>query len=119
MRNTGLYDKRFEHDSCGVGFVADIKGKASHQTVKDGITVLKNLVHRGALGGDLKTGDGAGMLLRIPHLFFCAEALKKGFSLPEKGHYGIAFIFMPRSKTARTKLEKSIRKIIKTESGRI
>ncbi|MCD6311029.1 MAG: glutamate synthase large subunit, partial [Elusimicrobia bacterium] len=87
--------------------------------VKDGITVLKNLVHRGALGGDLKTGDGAGMLLRIPHLFFCAEALKKGFSLPEKGHYGIAFIFMPRSTTARTKLEKSIQKIIKTESGRI
>ncbi|MBA3066214.1 glutamate synthase subunit alpha, partial [bacterium] len=119
MQNPGLYDKRFEHDSCGVGFAADIKGAASHQIVKDGITILKNLVHRGALGGDMKTGDGAGMLLQIPHFYFSAEASKAGCALPAKGHYGVGFFFMPRAKTARIKLENRIRNIISSEGGQI
>ena len=70
MKNFGLYNTSYEHDSCGVGFVVNINGKTSHQIIREGLSVLKNLVHRGAMGGDLMTGDGAGMLIQIPHLFF-------------------------------------------------
>ncbi|MBU2528798.1 glutamate synthase large subunit [bacterium] len=116
---SGLYDKSFEHDSCGVGFVADIRGRVSHQTVKDGITVLKNLVHRGALGGDMKTGDGAGMLLQIPHQYFSELADNAGVSLPGKGSYGAGFFFMPRKPAVRKALEKAIEDIIINEGGLI
>ncbi|MFC1500892.1 glutamate synthase large subunit [Elusimicrobiota bacterium] len=119
MKNFGLYDKSFEHDSCGVGFVVDIKGKASHQIIKDGVTVLKNLVHRGAIGGDLKTGDGAGMLLQIPHRFYYEECAKLGFNLPDKGNYGVGFLFLPQDKKVRNNIEKEVTNIIQQEGGSV
>jgi glutamate synthase (NADPH/NADH) large chain len=102
-----LYNPNNEHDSCGVGFVADIKGKKSHSTVADGLTILKNLIHRGALAGDGKTGDGAGILTQIPHLFFLQESLAGGFTLPDVGSYGVASLFLP--------VDKASQEIIKTE----
>ncbi|PIY18070.1 MAG: glutamate synthase subunit alpha, partial [Elusimicrobia bacterium CG_4_10_14_3_um_filter_49_12_50_7] len=114
-----LYEKRFEHDSCGVGFVADIKGRPSHQIVRDGITVLKNLVHRGALGGDLKTGDGAGMLLQMPHSYFAELAAGTGVALPEKNHYGAGFFFLPRKSAERKILKDAIEGIIAKEGGSV
>jgi glutamate synthase domain-containing protein 2/glutamate synthase domain-containing protein 1/glutamate synthase domain-containing protein 3 len=117
MKNFGLYDRNYEHDSCGVGFVVNINGKENHQIVNEGITILKNLVHRGAIGSDLKTGDGAGMLTQIPHLFFADISTKLGFSLPEKHQYGVGFFFMPQDKNARLKLVKMIETAVKKEGG--
>ncbi len=105
-----LYDPAFEHDSCGVGFVANIEGQASHDIVKKGLQVLLNLVHRGAIGGDDITGDGAGILLQIPHEFFAKELANKPFSLPEKGAYGVGMIFLPQDKQQRREMEGVIAK---------
>ncbi|TFG59557.1 MAG: glutamate synthase subunit alpha, partial [Spirochaetales bacterium] len=88
----GLYDAHYEHDSCGVGFVVNVNGFREHGIVEDGITILCNLEHRGAVGGDLKTGDGAGMLLAIPHEFFTSIL---PFTLPEPGSYGAGMFFFP------------------------
>jgi glutamate synthase domain-containing protein 2/glutamate synthase domain-containing protein 1/glutamate synthase domain-containing protein 3 len=107
MQKTGLYEPLFEHDSCGVGFVADSNGIKSHQTVKDGITILNNLIHRGAIGGDGKTGDGAGILIQIPHSFFESKCQKNALVLPEAGEYGIGMIFIPINLEER-KIAKSI-----------
>ena len=74
MEQKGLYDPWYEHDACGVGFVVNVNGQRSHQVVEDGITILKNLAHRGAVGGDSKTGDGAGILMQLPHRLFAASA---------------------------------------------
>jgi len=93
----GLYDPANEHDSCGVGFVANVDGKASHRIVADSIEVLKNLVHRGAVGGDQSTGDGAGILIQIPDAFFRKEADRLGLALPVAGAYGVGMMFMPNS----------------------
>src|SRR5438552_14548521 len=90
----GLYDPAHEHDACGVGFVVSIKGERSHDIVLKGLQVLDNLTHRGACGCDPLTGDGAGMLMQIPHEFLAAEAEKVGFSLPALGQYGVGMIFM-------------------------
>ncbi len=92
----GLYDPRLEHDSCGVGFIANIKGRKSHQLVEDGLTILLNLEHRGAVGADPRAGDGAGILIQIPHKFFTKKAKELGFKLPEPGHYAAGYLFMPR-----------------------
>jgi glutamate synthase domain-containing protein 2/glutamate synthase domain-containing protein 1/glutamate synthase domain-containing protein 3 len=97
----GLYDPAFEHDGCGIGFVVNTNGSASHEIVSAGIEVLKNLVHRGAIGGDLKTGDGAGILTQIPHAMLRRQARELGFELPRT--YGVAMIFMPRDEEDRTK----------------
>jgi hypothetical protein len=91
----GLYDPTYEHDACGFGFVASLEGAPSHEIVREGIEILKNLVHRGACGCDPLTGDGAGLLLQIPHEFFAAEAARLGFALPEPGRYGVGFVFLP------------------------
>ena len=93
----GLYNPDTEHDSCGVGFVVNINGESNHQIVRDGVGILQNLIHRGALGGDLKTGDGAGMLTQVPHEFFKKESQKLGFEIPEQGGYGVAFLFLPQT----------------------
>ena len=85
MQREGLYDPFFEHSSCGVGFVVNVDGRRTHQIVTQGITILKNLVHRGAVGGDSRTGDGAGMLTQMPHRFFPREAARLGFTLPAAG----------------------------------
>jgi glutamate synthase (NADPH/NADH) large chain len=91
----GLYDPRFEHDSCGVGFVADIKGRKSHQIIEQGFSVLSNLTHRGAVGADPLAGDGAGMLIQIPDAFFRSEAGHLGIDLPPAGEYAVGMVFLP------------------------
>ena len=119
LENFGLYQKSFEHDSCGVGFVASVNGEESHQIVLDGIEVLKNLVHRGALGGDLMTGDGAGILVQIPHEFFVKVTSELGFNIGDKQTYGVGFLFLPKEKNLREKIEGKIEVIVKKEGGNI
>src|SRR5664279_2949122 len=103
----GLYDPSLEKDSCGVGFIANIKGKKSHQIVSDALSILCNLEHRGAVGADPRFGDGAGILVQIPHAFFARKAAEIGFKLPAPGEYAIGALFMPRD-TAWRKVIKSI-----------
>ena len=92
----GLYDPALDKDSCGVGFIADIKGRKSHKIVEDGLAILCNLEHRGAVGADPRAGDGAGILVQIPHKFFAKRAAALGFTLPRLGEYAIGVLFMPR-----------------------
>ena len=94
--NTGLYDPSFEHDACGIGFVANIKGHKSHQHITDALTVLENMEHRGACGCENNTGDGAGIMIQTPHEFFFDECLKLGVHLPVFGKYGAGMIFFPK-----------------------
>ncbi|MCB1535045.1 MAG: glutamate synthase subunit alpha, partial [Rhodoblastus sp.] len=101
----GLYDPSKEHDACGVGFVADMKDRKSHEIVQMGLRILMNLDHRGAVGADPKLGDGCGILTQIPHTFFAEECAKLGFDLPEPGHYGIGQFFMPADKAARERAQ--------------
>src|SRR5450631_3468051 len=103
----GLYDLSREKDSCGVGFIANIKGKKSHQIVSDAINILCNLEHRGAVGADPRAGDGAGILVQIPHAFFTRKTKALGFTLPQPGDYAVGALFMPRE-TAWRKVIKSI-----------
>src|SRR3954468_142285 len=91
----GLYDPRLDKDSCGVGFIADIKGRKSHKIVEDAIAILCNLEHRGAVGADPRAGDGAGILVQIPHPFFKRKAEELGIKLPEPGQYAVGVAFMP------------------------
>ncbi|HEV7983423.1 MAG TPA: glutamate synthase subunit alpha, partial [Xanthobacteraceae bacterium] len=91
----GLYDPALDKDSCGVGFIADIKGCKSHQIVEDALTILLNLEHRGAVGADPRAGDGAGILVQIPHQFFAWKTAELGFALPAPGEYAIGALFMP------------------------
>src|ERR671923_1438631 len=92
----GLYDPALDKDSCGVGFIADIKGRKSHKIVQDALTILLNLEHRGAVGADPRAGDGAGILVQIPHKFFVKKAAELGFTLPEPGRYAVGYLFMPQ-----------------------
>src|SRR5437588_8206836 len=92
----GLYDPTLEKDSCGVGFIADIKGKKSHQLIEDALAILCNLEHRGAVGADPRAGGGAGILVQIPHRFFVKKADRLGISLPKAGEYAVGALFMPR-----------------------
>ncbi|MBN2831112.1 MAG: hypothetical protein JXL82_02385 [Candidatus Omnitrophica bacterium] len=91
----GLYDPRFEHDSCGVGFVCDILGRRSNGIINQGLGVLKRLSHRGAVGADPKTGDGAGILIQIPHEFLNKAAQESGISLSKPGFYATGLVFLP------------------------
>ncbi len=111
--NSGLYDPANEHDACGVGFIVDIEGRKKHSIVKNGLKVIVNLEHRGAVGGDSNTGDGAGILTQIPHDFF-VKNIKK-FKIPESGSYGVAMLFMPRDTVLRTKLKKIFVDTVKNE----
>ena len=103
---SGLYDPKFEHDACGVGFVANIKGEASHDIVKKGIDILLNLVHRGATGCDPLTGDGAGIILQIPDAFFRHACDEADIDLPEAGTYGAGCVFLPRDKKERRRCQQ-------------
>src|SRR5215467_3358042 len=94
--NCGLYHPSFERDSCGIGFVANIKGHKSHQHIADALTILENMEHRGACGCEVNTGDGAGILIQIPHEFFFDESIRLGFHLPSYGRYAVGTIFFPR-----------------------
>src|SRR5688500_11897860 len=94
--NTGLYHSSFEHDACGIGFVANIKGHKSHQHISDALTVLENMEHRGACGCEENTGDGAGIMLQMPHEFYFDECLQQGVHLPSFGRYGVGVLFFPK-----------------------
>ena len=111
----GLYHPVNEHDACGVGFVANIKGKKSHTIVEQGLTVLRNLTHRGAVGYDPKLSDGAGLLIQIPHRFFRDEMAKQGVKLPPAGQYGVGMVFLPRDPASRIACEYEIERAIKDE----
>src|SRR5688572_22270723 len=97
----GLYDPAFEKDACGVGFVVDIKGRKSHKILQQGIQVLRNLDHRGACGCEVNTGDGAGVLMQMPHKFIADVCKKARIELPAPGHYGSGILFLPRNPIKR------------------
>ena len=107
----GLYNPEFEKDNCGIGLVADIKGKKSHQIIKKGIQVLERIEHRGAVGADPTTGDGAGMLMQMPHKFF-KDVVD---SLPNFGEYGVGQIFLPQNQNDIEKAMKIVEEVIKEE----
>lgn len=114
----GLYDPSFEKDSCGVGFIADMKNRKTHAIVQQGLQILHNLDHRGAVGADPKLGDGCGILVQIPHRFFSEECAALGFTLPEPGHYAIGQFFMPQDVQDRTICEDIVIQTV-TEEGLI
>ena len=102
----GLYDPGLEHDACGIGLIANIHNNKSHRVIVQGLKILANMEHRGAVGADPKAGDGAGILIQLPHAFFADEAERLGFDLPEPGHYGVAQLFMPREQAIRRHIER-------------
>src|SRR5476651_2701334 len=104
----GLYDPQFEHDACGLGFVVDIKGRKSHKLVSDGLQILANLDHRGAVGCEPNTGDGAGILIQVPHDFFVTEAKRLGFQLPAFGQYGVGQLFLPKNSGEREAIKTEL-----------
>ena len=111
----GLYRPEFEHDACGIGFVANMKGRKSHKIVADAIQMLIRMDHRGACGCDPNSGDGAGILLQIPHEFFLEEARKLQFQLPPLGEYGVGMVFFPKDEVIRKEckdvLDRKARKL--------
>ena len=111
----GLYDPWFEHDACGVGFVVDIHGRKSHEILRNALQVLTNLDHRGAAGAEPNTGDGAGVLLQMPHKFFQEVCKKARINLPAAGEYGCGMIFLPRNPSVRRKIEEKLAQIIQAE----
>ncbi|MBK9166998.1 MAG: glutamate synthase large subunit [Bryobacterales bacterium] len=111
----GLYHPNTERDACGIGFVVNVKGERSHDIILKGIQVLINLTHRGACGCDPETGDGAGLLIQIPHTFFARECAKTGFTLPEPGQYGVAMVFLPVERQQRLRCEGIIERIVREE----
>ena len=111
----GLYDPQFEHDACGLGFVVNMKGKKSHQLVSDALQILVNLDHRGACGCEANTGDGAGILIQVPHEFLSAQAEKLGFKLPAAGQYGVGQMFLPKNSDEREAIKNEVARIIITE----
>jgi len=111
----GLYHPRDEHDACGMGLVANIRGEKSHEIIRKGLEVLINLTHRGAAGCDPETGDGAGILIQIPHAFFARECGELGINLPEPGRYGVAMCFLPVEKHNRLQCEGVFERIAQEE----
>ncbi|MGD0831732.1 MAG: glutamate synthase large subunit [Terracidiphilus sp.] len=114
-KSQGLYHPRNEHDACGMGLVAHIRGEKSHDIIRKGLEVLINLTHRGAAGCDPETGDGAGILIQIPHVFFARECGELGMRLPEPGSYGVAMCFLPVDKQDRLQCEGVIERISQEE----
>ena len=117
-KKQGLYDPAFEHDSCGVGFVCNIKGQRSNLIIKQGLEVLNRLSHRGATGADPQTGDGAGILIQIPHNFFKKVCAERKISLPKEGEYGTGIIFLPTD-TDEIKFCKDIFEKVVQDNGQV
>src|SRR4249920_1694713 len=111
----GLYDPKREHDACGVGFVADLKARPSHKIVEHGLQILENLTHRGAVGADPLAGDGAGILVQIPHEFLKVVTGPLRISLPELGHYAVGHIFMPRNEAQRIYCQSVVERVVEAE----
>lgn len=114
----GLYNPLQEKDSCGVGFVAHMKGSKSHTIIQNGLKVLINLTHRGAVGADANTGDGAGILIQVPHKFLAKKTKELGYELPEEGQYGVGMVFLPQEPNARWYCEGVVEKILASEGLR-
>ncbi|WP_297909223.1 glutamate synthase-related protein [Thiomonas sp.] len=119
LARDGLYDPTQEHDACGVGFVAHIKGHKSHDIVRNGLLILKNLDHRGAVGADKLMGDGAGILLQIPDAYYRAEMAVQGVELPPPGEYGVGMIFLPRESASRLACEQEIERAVRAEGQQV
>src|SRR5712692_9026459 len=118
-RKQGLYDPRYEHDACGIGFVVNIKGEKSHEIVQQALTVLQNLDHRGACGCEDNTGDGAGILLQVPHKLLSRVCREAGIKLPdESGDWGVGMIFLPSDKAERRHCEEALERIV-AEEGQV
>jgi glutamate synthase (NADPH/NADH) large chain len=111
----GLFDRKREHDACGVGFIVDMKGRASHAIVADALAILENLEHRGAVGADPTSGDGAGILVQIPHAFLNEECARLGFKLPAPGAYAVGHIFMPQDERLLAHCERVWARIVRQE----
>ena len=111
----GLYDPANEHDACGVGFVAHIKGRKSHDIVEQGLMILRNLDHRGAVGADPLMGDGAGILIQIPDAFYREEMAAQGVRLPPVGEYGVGIVFLPKEQASRLACEQELERAVRAE----
>ncbi len=111
----GLYDPAREKDACGVGFIADMKNRKTHIIVEQGLRILENMDHRGAVGADPKSGDGCGILVQIPHRFYAEECAKLGISLPGEGEYGVGHLFMPRDPEGVALVQEIVNKAIAAE----
>ncbi|MFO0863149.1 MAG: glutamate synthase large subunit [Gemmataceae bacterium] len=111
----GLYDPFYEHDACGVGFVADMKNRPDHDIVEKALRILHNLEHRGACGCEPNTGDGAGILIQMPHDFLVRETAKLRIKLPARGDYGVAMVFLPSDATDRARVEQIFEKVVRDE----
>ncbi|MCG8560373.1 MAG: glutamate synthase subunit alpha, partial [Hyphomicrobiales bacterium] len=114
----GLYTPRHEHDACGIGFIADMKNRRSHTIIEKGLEILRNLEHRGAVGADPNAGDGAGMLVQIPHALLAEACDAIGFALPEAGHYGVGQVFLPQDEELRRHCEEIVEEAI-TREGQV
>jgi glutamate synthase (NADPH/NADH) large chain len=111
----GLYSPTHEHDACGIGFVCNINNSKAHSIIEQGLSILKNLEHRGAVGADPKAGDGCGILIQMPHNFLAAKVSDLGFKLPEYGHYGVGNLFLPRDEVRRNRAMTLIGEVIHEE----
>ena len=118
-RDQGLYSPAHEHDSCGIGFICNIDNSKSHAIIEQGLAILKNLEHRGAVGADPKAGDGCGILIQMPHAFLGAMAAEAGFELPTGGHYGVGNLFLPTDRLRRDKAVALIEQVIEEEGQRL
>jgi len=111
----GLYDPTHEHDACGLGFIAHIKGKKSHAIISQGLEILKNLTHRGATGYDPLLGDGAGILIQLPDAFLRRVCGKLAITLPAEGQYGVGIVYLPKEPASRMACEQEIERAIASE----
>lgn len=111
----GLYRRSEEHDACGVGFVANIKGRVSHDVIEQALGILRNLDHRGAVGADPLCGDGAGILIQIPDAFYREEMARQSVELPAPGDYGVGMIFLPRERASRAACEQELERTVRSE----
>src|SRR5262245_26558754 len=118
-RKQGLYDPQFEHDACGVGFVVNVNGQRSYDIIRKGLQILENLDHRGACGCDPLTGDGAGILMQVPHAFFAKECARLDIPLPAAGEYGVGLVFLPQDIAERNLCAKLLEKVIREEGQRL
>src|SRR5581483_759274 len=119
LSKQGLYDPAYEHDPCGVGFVVDLKGRKSHDIVRKAIQILENLEHRGACGCEANTGDGAGILLQMPHKFLAQKAASRKIQLPPPGHYGVGMLFLPTHPEDQHRCERLIVDILNEEGQQL
>ena len=111
----GLYHPQHEHDACGAGFIANLRGEKSHDTIEQALEILVNLTHRGACGCDEKTGDGAGLLIQMPHAFMQQATAQEGISLPDAQEYGAGLVFLPRDAQERSYCMEQFERVVKDE----